>query len=118
MQICIEEQLPKAPQTVRPRAMSLYQVVQLLFPLQNITQPFVILFMFFLLFNKACSKYRAVLKKKNQSTSNPLDQPQACGPLYGFLDNGKKFRLHPLYDRLCLQHRKDLKLNPKSKRPS
>ena len=91
MQICIEEQLPKAPQTVRPRAMSLYQVVQLRFPLQNITQPFVILFMFFLLFNKACSKYRAVPKKKNQSTSKPSDHPQACAPLYVFLDNGKKF---------------------------
>jgi len=38
MQICIDEQLLKAPQTVRPRAMSLFQVVQpsvdLLFPLQ------------------------------------------------------------------------------------
>ena len=70
MQICIEEQLPKVPQTVRPRAMSLYQVVQLLFPLQNITQPFVILFMFFLLFNKACSKYRAVLKKRISQLQN------------------------------------------------
>ena len=85
MQICIEEQLPKVPQTVRPRAMSLYQVVQLLFPLQNITQPFVILFMFFLLFNKACSKYRAVPKKKESVNFKTVGSPSSlCPPVRFF----------------------------------
>jgi len=56
--------------------------------------------------------------KKESVNFKTVGSPSSLCPLYVFLDNGKKFRLHPLYDRLCLLHRKDLKLNPKSKRPS
>jgi len=56
--------------------------------------------------------------KKESVNFKIVGSPSSLCPLYVFLDNGKKFRLHPLYDRLSLLHRKDLQLNPKSKRPS